>query len=121
MNSLRNKFKLMSFSVFFLLIVNSAFSQWPTTFGIATINSTYCVSIDTSQPLKEFYQIDITQLNFATELDARKVFGNISNNRLTYKVDFANHVAYLQVHADRTQTPQDVAWWNNYIAGLCQN
>jgi len=116
-----NRIKLLTFTVVFFLVFNSASAQWPTTYGIATINSSYCVTIDTSVPLTEFYQINIVDLNFATEIDARKVFGNISNNRLSYKVDFANHVAYLQVHADRTQFPQDVIWWNNYIASLCQN
>lgn len=113
--------KLSAFTALFLLVFNSASAQWPTTYGVGTITSSYCVSIDTSLPLTEFYQIDIAALNFATEIDARKVFGNISNNRLSYKVDFANHVAYLQVHSDRTQYPQDVIWWNNYIASLCQN
>jgi hypothetical protein len=108
----------------FLFLTTASFGQteeWPETYGQGTINTSYCVTIDTTQPLQEFYKIDISHLNFATATDAQKVFGAISNNRLTYRVDFANHAAYLKVHADRTTTPQDVIWWNNYIDGLCQN
>lgn len=121
MITLGNRIKLSVFTALFLLVFNSASAQWPTSYGVGTINSTYCVAIDTSVPLVEFYQIDIAALNFATEIDAKKMFGHISNNRLTYRVDFQNHVAYLQIHSDRTEHPQDVVWWNNYIASLCQN
>ena len=107
----------------FVLLTSSSFGQtdWPTSYGQGTINANYCVTIDTTQPLQEFYRLDIAHLNFATEIDAQKAFGYISNNRLTYRVDYANQVAYLKIHADRTQTPQDVIWWNNYIDSLCKN
>lgn len=98
----------------------NAQNQWPTSFGQASINSGYCVTIDTAQPLQEFYQISIAHLNFATATDAQKVFGAISNNYLTYRVDFDNQVAYLKIHSDRTQNLQDVIWWNNYIDSLCK-
>lgn len=106
-----------------LFIGASIYGQFsvPTTYGSASITADYCVSIDTTQPLQEYYQMDISHLNFATETDAKKVFGFISNNRLTYMVDFNNHVAYLRVHADRTPQPEDVIWWNNYIDSLCKN
>lgn len=107
----------------FVLLSTTSFgqTQWPDNYGQGTINTDYCVTIDTTKPLEEFYRIDISHLNFASEADAQKVFGAISNNRLTYKVDFTNQVAYLKVHADRTQHPQDVIWWNNYIDSLCKN
>ena len=107
----------------FVLLTATSFgqTQWPETYGQGTITADYCVTIDTAQPLQEYYRIDIAHLNFANEKEAQKVFGAISNNRLTYKVDFANQAAYLKVHADRTQTAQDVIWWNNYIDSLCNN
>lgn len=121
MKSVISNFKQLFLASALTLVTQLTFAQWPDNYGTGTITATYCVSIDTAQPLQEYYKIDISQLNFATEIDAQKVFGAISNNRLTYKVDFAGQAAYLKVHADRTQYPQDVIWWNNYIQSLCQN
>ena len=121
MKLIKNTLKLAVVTLIFVLNSTNASAQMPTSYEIGSITSDHCVSIDTSKPLAEFYQIDIAALNFATETDAKKLFGYISNNRLTYIVDFPNHVAYLKVHADRTQFPQDVIWWNDYIQGLCSN
>jgi hypothetical protein len=106
----------------FCVVENSSAQQspqWPTNYETATITGDYCVSLDATKAVVEFYKIDITSLNFATENDAKKVFGAISNNLLSYSVDFANGAAYLHVHLDRTKNPEDIAWWNNYIQGLC--
>lgn len=120
----KNIFRAAFISVF-ALAFNSAIAQtpaeWPTSYEIGSITPGYCVSIDITKPVVEFYKIDISTLNFATEQEAQKVFGAISNNLLSYRVDFNNQAAYLQVHTDRTQTPQDVNWWNNYIAETCKN
>lgn len=121
MKLIKNKLKLMAPALLLALISTKASAQMPTSYEIGTITADHCVSIDTSKPLVEFYQLDITALNFSNETEAKKLFGYISNNRLTYIVDFPNHVAYLRVHADRTQFPQDVIWWNDYIQGLCSN
>lgn len=94
-------------------------TDWPESYGTATIDASYCVSIDTGSPLQDFYQISIAHLGFADAVEAQKVFGYISNNRLTYRVDFDNQVAYLRIHADRTPEPKDVIWWNDYIHSLC--
>lgn len=105
-----------------LILVSSltkAQSDWPENFGSATIDANHCVTIDTTSPLQDYYKMDISHLGFATEVDAQKVFGYISNNRLTYRVDFDNQVAYLLIHADRTPEPKDVIWWNDYIHSLC--
>jgi hypothetical protein len=96
-------------------------AQWPAQYGEASIDANYCVKIDATKPLESFYKIEISHLNFASATDAQKVFGSISNNYLTYKVDFANEVAYLQIHAERTKEMKDVIWWNDYIQSLCKN
>jgi len=124
MKQILKKMSRFALATGFVFLTTTSFGQtqqWPETYGQGTINADYCVTIDTSQPLQEFYKIDIAHLNFANETDARKVFGAISNNLLTYRVDFANHTAYLNVHADRTKNPENVTWWNNYIDSLCHN
>jgi len=87
-------------------------------YGQATID-TKCVTIDDSTPLKQYYVIDISHFNFTNYDDAFDVFGYISNNYLTYRVDFEHQVAFLEIHADRTPELQDVSWWKNYILNLC--
>ncbi|MBK6525021.1 MAG: hypothetical protein IPG07_05360 [Crocinitomicaceae bacterium] len=96
-------------------------TQWPAQYGEATIDANYCVKIDVTKPLESFYKLEISHLNFSTAIDAQKVFGSISNNYLSYKVDFANQVTYLQIHANRTKELKDVIWWNDYIQSLCKN
>lgn len=88
-------------------------------YGNATISEDYCVSINTDDPISEHYEININHLHLASEKEANDRFGFICNNLLTYTVDFSAEKAYLQVHLDRTTSPKDVVWWNNYITGLC--
>ena len=87
--------------------------------GIAGISDSDCVTLDDSKPIQNFYAIDITGM-FETEYDANKKFGYISNNLLTYKVNWADKTAILNVHTERTPKPEGVAWWNEYLSSLCK-
>jgi hypothetical protein len=118
---LKKSFIPVLIAAFLVLTSFTKDAQWPAQYGEATIDANYCVKIDASKPLESFYKIEINHLNFATEIDAQKVFGSISNNYLTYRVDFANQVTYLQIHAERTKEMKDVIWWNDYIHSLCKN
>jgi hypothetical protein len=88
-------------------------------YGTATVSEEYCVSLNTESPISEFYSIDISHLHLDTELEAINNFGFISNNLVTYTVDYAAETAYLQVHLDRTSSPKDILWWSEYINSLC--
>lgn len=92
----------------------------PEVTGTASISDSYCVTLDDSKSIQKFYEIDISHLGFATEYDAKKKFGHISNNLLTYKVDFESKVVILHVHNDRTDSPKGVIWWNDYLTSLCK-
>jgi hypothetical protein len=70
-------------------------------------------------PISEFYEIDISHLDLASELEAQNKLGHIENNLLTYTVNFEAEKAYLQIHLDRTSDPMDILWWNDYINSLC--
>ncbi len=85
----------------------------------ASITTEYCVSLDSSSPVGEYYEMDISHLHLSTEKDANDRFGFISNNLLTYVVDFEENKVYLQVHLNRTPEPKDIVWWNSYIDSLC--
>ena len=104
----------------FLILPELSFSQHvETTYSAATITEDYCVTLDPTEEISEFYEIDIHDFGFETEIEATKKFGFISNNLLTYSVDFENEKAYLQVHLDRTPEPRDIIWWNEYLNSLC--
>lgn len=111
---------LTTTNVFLALIFASSnsFAQ-EIEFGTATVTEDYCVSLDTESPISKHYSIDISHLHLMTALEAVNKFGFISNNLLTYSVDYEAETAYLHVHLDRTPTHQDIIWWNDYVESLC--
>ena len=112
--------KMTTLLLAFILAPMSMFAQdEEIEYGTATVSSEYCVNLDTEAAISEYYVIDISHLAIATELDAVNNFGFISNNLLTYSVDYAAEKAYLHVHLDRTSSPKDIVWWNEYIISLC--
>ncbi len=113
---------LFLFLLLFTFNSNSIFSQNtpnPSDIGTATISSTFCVTLNGNEELKKFYTINISALNFTSEAAAKKAFNKISNNYLSYRVDFAHQTVLLKVNSNRTKTVQTVAWWNEYLASKC--
>jgi hypothetical protein len=113
--------KYLTITTVFLALIfasSNSFAQ-DIEYGTATVTEEYCVSLDTESPIAEHYSIDISHLHLMTELEAVNKFGFISNNLLTYTVDFEAETAYLHVHLDRTSTPEDIIWWNDYVESLC--
>ncbi len=114
---------LLRFFIIFSLSQTSIFAQInseSSDTGIATITDSYCVTLNTNEELKEVYKINISAFNFPSEIDAKKAFGKISNNYLSYKVDYEQQVVFLKVHSDRTVTLNSVFWWNEYLLNKCQ-
>ena len=103
----------------FVCSSTSMFAQDEIDYATATVTEEYCVSLDTESPISEYYEIDISHLGLTTELEAVGRFGFISNNLLTYTVDFESETAHLHVHLDRTSSPQGITWWNDYVNSLC--
>ncbi|MCG8578102.1 MAG: hypothetical protein MI810_24695 [Flavobacteriales bacterium] len=100
----------------------SSFSQdWKDgiEFSTATVSADYCVILDPTKPVAEWYEMDITDFGFTDETTARNQFLQRSNNLISYNVDLSEQKAYARVHLDRTPTPQDIVWWNNYLSTLC--
>ncbi|MCG8577316.1 MAG: hypothetical protein MI810_20700 [Flavobacteriales bacterium] len=95
-------------------------SNVPEPTGIATVTEDYCVTLSTEKPLQNYYEIDITDLALESEYMAKKRFGHINNNLLTYHVDYSNSRVILEVHWDRVKETTDVNWWNTYLSDLCK-
>lgn len=87
----------------------------------ASITTDYCVTVDNTQPLQQFYSIDIAHLGLESEYAAKKKFGHIQNNLISYHVDFENTKVILELHIDRAPEGTDVSWWNEYLSSLCSS
>lgn len=91
-----------------------------TTFGTATVTAEYCVTLDPSSPVQEWYEMDISAFGFTNLAEAQNAFLMRSNNLISYNVvDLAEQKAYARVHVDRTPAPEDIVWWNDYLSTLC--
>ena len=102
-----------------ILSPRSQFAQGVDYYPTATVTEDLCISLDMESPISGFYEIDFSHLHLLSENEANDKFGYISNNLLSYTVDFSTETAYLQIHLDRTPSPEDLAWWSDYIASLC--
>ena len=114
--------KNILFPVLFILFSSNLLSQNfadYSKYGNATITENFCVSIDDTKELNRFYVLDIAPFKFSDIESARKKFNSISNNLLTYSVDFPNNLVYLEIHTNRTKEVKSATWWKNYILSLC--
>ena len=118
--NMNSTLKVIALSIIALSPIVSVGQVHPVPTVNATITIEDCVTLDTSKPLQDFYSIDISHLGFASEYEAKKHFGRIMNNLVSYHVDFANSKVVLEVHIDRVSSSTDVAWWNEYLSSLCK-
>ncbi len=88
-------------------------------YGEATVDENYCVQLDPSTIVGEWYEMDITSFGFTDEIEAKKQFMTRANNLVSYYVVLSEQKAYAHIHLNRTPSPQDIAWWNNYLLSLC--
>ena len=89
--------------------------EWKT----ASVDLNYCVTLDGTSEVGEYYTMDITAFGFTDEVEAKKQFMTRANNLVSYYVNVAEQTAYAHIHLDRTPSPQDIVWWNNYLLSLC--
>ena len=89
--------------------------------GNSSMDQNYCLSLDTNEPLVEVYEFDISQLGFVSAEEATKVFNRISNNLISYVVDYDNNRGFAKIYNDRIPDGETgtVIWWNNYLSNLC--
>ena len=113
--------KKLTFLAIFLGSTVSFSQDWTEDieFETATITTDYCIQLDATKPVAEFYQLDITAFGFTDETEAKKQFYTRANNYISFQVDLPSQTTYLRVHLDRTPAPMDIVWWNEYLASLC--
>ncbi len=89
--------------------------------GSSTMDQNYCLSLDTNEPLVEVYEFDISSLGFTSSEEATKVFNRISNNLVSYVVDFNNNRGFAKIYNSRIPDGEvgTVIWWNSYLSNLC--
>ena len=115
------KYVLLTFSFALLSAKSIGQTDLPKATGTASISPAYCVTLDDSKPVQNFYEIDITSLHLGSEQLAKARFGHIENNLITYHVDFDNSKVILEVHLERVEGDKDITWWNEYLTSLCSN
>jgi hypothetical protein len=91
----------------------------PSLIGQCTIDLNGCVVIPSSTELKEWYQFDLAQFNFATEKDAQKFCGMNSTNLFRLHLDYANQKGYVQLYQTRLGAPTTISTWNTYFTQQC--
>jgi hypothetical protein len=118
-NRMKN-LKKLSFLFIFLGSTVSFSQDWSSIeFESATVDANYCLQLDATKPVAEFYEMDIAFFGFTDAVEAKKQFNTRANNFVSYHVDLAEQKAYCHLHLDRTPAPMDIVWWNEYLASLC--
>jgi len=118
MNTLKRLFLLVAITV-----ASSSFAQTSTEaidYGSATVSSAYCIELDDSQPIQEYYVASASSLGWSSVENAAKMCGFHRNNLITLQEDYANGNIIIRIHTDRTYEPRDIIWWNNYLQGICE-
>lgn len=113
--SFSHTFRILALCLIGILYFSQTGYSQSTNPGTARANSPTSILIDENTRLQDEYIADISALGFATEADAKRFFGRITDNRLSYRVNMsANHVV-IKLHRDRAPATWTAADWNNYI------
>lgn len=115
MNNLKRIFLLVALS-----FASFSFSQSSEDYGKATISANYCLVLDNSSAVQEFYAADASNLGWTSALKAKDWCGFHSNNLVSYTADFEHNRLLIHIHTDRTYQKEDIEWWNNYLLSICQ-
>lgn len=72
----------------------------------ATIDANYYVTLDNSQPLSEYYKVDISHLSFADEAEATKLLGvYVSGNLISNEVNYSENYMIIHIHTEYVTDP----------------
>ena len=117
MSSLKKIFLLAAFSFTYLSFGQDADKM--VNRGNAVISSNYCLVIDNTIPLQEYYVADASSLGWTSQAHAKKMCGHHSNNLVGYTPDYENNKMLIHIYVERTYEPRDFAWWKNYLMSIC--
>ena len=82
----------------------------------ATINSeNLIVIIDSNLEVQESYLADIGNLGFATEQDAIDKFNMLSDNLVSFKLNWAEMSVSIEFRIDDSNSAWSITDWNTYL------
>lgn len=71
--------------------------------------------LDKKNALVSYYKADITKLNFKNPLEGDIYFNKITDNLLSYKVDYSTNSVVIWLHLAYANPAWKISDWNNYI------
>ncbi len=80
-------------------------------------NTTHVISLDENTPVGYLYQVNFTDMNFASKEKAEAFFGPLNTDLVTFLVDFDKRTANLFL-STRNKPDWTVKDWNAYLADL---
>lgn len=96
-------------------LYNIAIGQTASNFT-ATINSENLIVITDSNPeVQESYLADISNLGLATEQDAIDKFNMLSDNLISFKLNWAELSVSIELRIDDSNSAWSINDWNKYL------
>ena len=117
MNILKKIFLLVALSATSFSFAQE--SSETTNFAAATVDENYCIILDATSDIQDFYVADASALAWVSAAEALKKCGFHSNNLISFKADFENDQILIHLHTDRTYEDRDIVWWNDYLQSIC--
>jgi hypothetical protein len=81
----------------------------------AVFSSKTSLKLNTESSLVNYYVASISSLGFANPLEGDIFFNRITDNLLSYKIDYKTNKVVVNIHLEYANSSWTVADWNNYI------
>lgn len=98
------------------LSLNVQTATSPATFAVAEFQSRTQITLPANEPLSEYYQADISPLNFNDEQEAVGFFNKQNSDYFfSYKVDFGAGKVILHLNLHDDVPTWNVSEWNEHL------
>lgn len=118
---MKKQFRLLPKGCLFALVWCGLFCAFQTTaqtaFQAKLDKTTHLISLDESKPVGYLYQVNFSDMNFASKDKADAFFGPLNTDLVTFQVDFDKRIASLFLNT-RGKSDWTVKDWNAYLADL---
>lgn len=84
-------------------------------FPIASFQSRNAILLNDESPLSEFYTADIKNFNFNSEEEAILFFDSMTDNLLSYKLDFLTKKVTIHLHLKYAAKNWGKTEWTSYL------
>ncbi len=115
MKILKTLFLTIALSAFGLIAQDVPLEELPT----ATLNSNFYLTLDSETPVSNYYYVDISHLDFATEADLIKQCGYyLTANLITTVPHFTEQYLIVQIHTEYLGEEASLAQVQTYLNQL---